>query len=166
VLTFMIDQALHFAVIASLTSYIFFSNIAKPTWLNWNPDATWIVVVTLTALLLLLPCGGLLIGSFVQPYQDQLAEYYKASNKPRAKGLTNGGRIIGNLERTLIFFLVLLGQYGGIAFLIAAKSIFRFGELRESENRMEAEYIIIGTFASFLYAIAISTLAVMLIKLE
>jgi hypothetical protein len=42
--------------------------------------------------------------------------------------------------------------------LIAAKSIFRFGELKDSENRKEAEYILIGTFASFLFALVISLL--------
>jgi hypothetical protein len=40
--------------------------------------------------------------------------------------------------------------------LIAAKSILRFGEIKDNENRKQAEYIIIGTFASFLYAIVVS----------
>jgi hypothetical protein len=71
------------------------------------------------------------------------------------EGLANGGKIIGWLERALILIFVLANQFAGIGFLVAAKSIFRFGEFKESENRKEAEYIIIGTFASFLYAILI-----------
>jgi len=40
--------------------------------------------------------------------------------------------------------------------LIAAKSIFRFGEIKEPKYRREAEYIIIGTLMSFSYGILIS----------
>ncbi|NMC17658.1 MAG: hypothetical protein GYA38_04580 [Chloroflexi bacterium] len=74
-------------------------------------------------------------------------------------GLKEGGRYIGYLERLLIFVFILSGQFAGVGFLITAKSILRFGELKDSENRKQAEYIIIGTFASFLYAILISLLA-------
>ncbi|HTX78161.1 MAG TPA: hypothetical protein VMC62_00765, partial [Longilinea sp.] len=51
---------------------------------------------------------------------------------------------------------VITNQFSGIGFLVAAKSIFRFSEISKNEDRKEAEYIIIGTFASFLYAIIIS----------
>lgn len=74
------------------------------------------------------------------------------------RGLRNGGRMIGQLERALIFIFVLINQFSAIGFLIAAKSIFRFGELKDRANRMEAEYIIIGTLISFLWAIGIGLL--------
>ena len=51
------------------------------------------------------------------------------------------GQYIGQLERTLIFLFVLIGQPTGVGFLVAAKSVFRFGDLKEHEDRMEAEYI-------------------------
>ncbi len=41
-----------------------------------------------------------------------------------------------------------------MGFFIAAKSIFRFGELKDHENRMEAEYITIGTMLSFSWGVA------------
>lgn len=66
--------------------------------------------------------------------------------------------MIGQLERALIFVFVLVQQFSAIGFLIAAKSIFRFGELRDRSNRMEAEYIIIGTLISFLWAIVAALL--------
>jgi hypothetical protein len=72
------------------------------------------------------------------------------------KGLKEGGKLIGYLERLLILAFVLVNQFAGIGFLVAAKSIFRFSEIKENNDRKEAEYIIIGTFASFLYAIIIS----------
>jgi hypothetical protein len=51
---------------------------------------------------------------------------------------------------------VLIGHPESIGFLIAAKSIFRFGEIKESKHRMDAEYIIIGTLMSFGYGILIA----------
>ena len=72
----------------------------------------------------------------------------------RHLGLAEGGRVIGFLERSLILVFVLAGQPAGIGFLVAAKSIFRFGELTDSTRRRQAEYIIIGTLMSFLFGTA------------
>ncbi|MBA3073294.1 MAG: hypothetical protein FP831_06845 [Anaerolineae bacterium] len=88
-----------------------------------------------------------------------MKDFYVKVKKEPVEGLKEGGKMIGWLERLLIFVFVLTGQYAGVGFLIAAKSVFRFGELKESENRKEAEYIIIGTFISFLFALAVSILA-------
>ena len=67
--------------------------------------------------------------------------------------LPNGGRLIGQLERALIFLLVFIGQAGAIGFLVAAKSILRFEEARKQKH---AEYVLIGTLLSFSLAIALS----------
>jgi len=48
--------------------------------------------------------------------------------------------------------------------LIAAKSVFRFGDLRESKNRKLTEYILIGTLLSFGIAIATGMAVLGLIK--
>jgi hypothetical protein len=55
------------------------------------------------------------------------------------------GRVIGLLERALIYFFVLSGQYGAVGFTLAAKGFTRFKEL---ENRSFAEYVLIGTLLS------------------
>lgn len=60
------------------------------------------------------------------------------------------GRAIGVLERALTLTLVLLGQYGALGLVVAAKSIARFKAL---ENRDFAEYFLIGTLASVLLAV-------------
>jgi hypothetical protein len=73
-----------------------------------------------------------------------------------SRGLKKGGKIIGQLERAIIFLLVLAGRPEGVGFLIAAKSIFRFGEIKDFKQRQEAEYIIIGTFMSFGYGLLIA----------
>ena len=84
----------------------------------------------------------------------------KDSKKKKSgiKGIDGGGEIIGLLERLLIFFFVLNGIWSAIGFLVAAKSIFRFGELKDRENRIEAEYILIGTLYSFSFGIFFSWL--------
>ncbi len=75
---------------------------------------------------------------------------------PDPASLPSGGRLIGRLERLLILMLVLAGQATAIGFLIAAKSILRFNEIAGSADRHVSEYVIIGTLASFAWAIAVA----------
>ncbi len=60
------------------------------------------------------------------------------------------GAMIGCLERTLVFALVLFGQWAALGFVIAAKSIARFKEL---DDKHFADYYLIGTLASMLVAV-------------
>jgi hypothetical protein len=62
------------------------------------------------------------------------------------------GRIIGVLERALALTLVLLGQYGALGLLVAAKALARF---RALDDRDFAEYFLIGTLASLLHALVV-----------
>ncbi|NOY22057.1 MAG: hypothetical protein GXO70_00915 [Acidobacteria bacterium] len=80
------------------------------------------------------------------------------------RGLKNGDRLIGRLERALIFLFTLSGHLMAVGFLITAKSVLRFGELKNGSDRKEAEYIIIGTLYSFFLALLISLGTVSLIK--
>ncbi len=63
--------------------------------------------------------GGFVVGRIVSPYADQLDEN---------SGLKEGGRLIGYCERLLIYVFVLANAPSAIGFLIAAKSIYSFGE--------------------------------------
>lgn len=63
----------------------------------------------------------------------------------------NRGRVIGLLERVLIYAFVLGGQFGAIGFTLAAKGFTRFKEL---EDRGFAEYVLIGTLLSSSVAMA------------
>ena len=80
-------------------------------------------------------------------------------------GIVKGGRIIGYLERGLITLFVLVGYPAGIGFLIAAKSIFRFGELTDASRRWQAEYIIIGTLLSILFGSSFAYLTAWVVRL-
>ena len=63
--------------------------------------------------------------------------------------LRDAGKYIGMLERLLAFVFVITGNWGAVGFLLAAKSIFRFGDLKEPRDRKLTEYILIGTLLSF-----------------
>lgn len=67
--------------------------------------------------------------------------------------LEMAGKYIGILERLIIFGCIALGQWQAVGWLIAAKSIFRFGDLSKSKDRKLTEYILIGTLLSFGFAI-------------
>ncbi len=78
--------------------------------------------------------------------------------------------MIGTLERLLIYIFVIVGQYSAIGFLVTAKSILRFGEIKSSaatgsDNRKEPEYVLIGTLMSVAWAIAVGLLTLKMIQL-
>ena len=66
-------------------------------------------------------------------------------------GEFNRGRIIGILERVLLYSFLLQAQYGAIGFILAAKAFTRFKAL---DDRPFAEYVLIGTLLSACLALA------------
>lgn len=71
------------------------------------------------------------------------------------ESLKDAGQYIGVLERLLVFTFIIINHWEAVGFLIAAKSVFRFGDLTASKERKLTEYILIGTLISFGIAIAI-----------
>ena len=78
--------------------------------------------------------------------------------------LESAGNYIGIFERLFVFTFIVLGQWSAIGFLIAAKSVFRFGDLSRAKDRKLTEYILIGTLISFALAILIGLLYQHLLK--
>ena len=66
----------------------------------------------------------------------------------------NAGRVIGTLERWLMFLVVLYSDnnLAALGFIIAAKGLARFKEL---DDRDFAEYVLVGTFLSALAALLV-----------
>ncbi|MEP1486892.1 MAG: DUF3307 domain-containing protein [Algibacter sp.] len=77
--------------------------------------------------------------------------YLKEDNNEES--LENAGAYIGMLERLFVFAFIITEHWQGIGFLIAAKSVFRFGDLSKAKDRKLTEYILIGTLLSFGLAI-------------
>ena len=57
-----------------------------------------------------------------------------------------------------MFCFIITNHFEAIGFLLAAKSIFRFGDLKEAKDRKLTEYVLIGTLLSFGIAILIGLL--------
>ena len=69
--------------------------------------------------------------------------------------LKNAGKYIGILERLFVFAFVVLNLWQAIGLLIAAKSVFRFGDLSRAKDRKLTEYILIGTLLSVITSYSI-----------
>ena len=70
-----------------------------------------------------------------------------------ALSLQSAGQYIGIFERLLVFVFMITNEWQAVGFLLAAKSVFRFGNLQEAKDRKLTEYILIGTLLSFGIAI-------------
>lgn len=117
---------------------------AVPTYLDAQANARNLLIL-LGYLLMLAPASGL-IGAMLRPWQERIGT---------DDSLVNGGASVGYLERGLILTLVLLGQWQAIGFLLTAKSILRFNELKGRNNRQRSEYVLLGTLLSFTLSIAV-----------
>ncbi|KPB06406.1 DUF3307 domain-containing protein [Bacillus sp. CHD6a] len=65
------------------------------------------------------------------------------------------GKVIGYLERLLVVALILMGSFSAVGFIVAAKSLTRF---KQMDDRDWAEYFLLGTLTSFLFAIIFGVL--------
>lgn len=71
-------------------------------------------------------------------------------------GLPRAGRAVGHLERMLVFLFVLIGKPEAVGFVVAAKSVFRIGDLTRRDERNHAESIMDGTLRSYAYALLLA----------
>ena len=135
--SFLGDQAAHLATLVAVAVYAP-GLYAGGLW----AEITWLpAVMTLAAgFNVATVAGGHAVAYLVGQWSADLDQ---------TESLPNAGRWIGLLERGIIFVLILAGQPGGIGFLIAAKSVLRFDADRK---QTVTEYVIIGTLASFGWA--------------
>jgi len=143
---FIADQFLHLIVIV-IVWLIFTKQCDKFIELSVsfiNNSKFWWLLLAYTVLTI---PASVLIGKMTNKWNYELN--YSSQNK----GLENAGKWIGIIERILIFTFIIANQLSVIGFLLAAKSVFRFGDLKDSTDQKKTEYIIIGTFTSFLLAI-------------
>jgi hypothetical protein len=150
--TFTVDQAIHLAVIGSL-AVVFPQTVAHGWW--GQLQSVWLTaylvgLCLLSGIIASLQVGAIIIRKATAPFTNQVAD--------NIEGLRSGGAYIGCLERALVMLLILLNQAAGVGFLITAKSILRFGDVKESSQRKLTEYIIIGTFMSFGWGLLIAAL--------
>lgn len=158
---FLADQAAHglsLVLIAGLAASAFDEGL-WPALLS--PDQTVWLLSALAAsagFVVATRAGGFVMALF-------MARFNTAEQPPAPgsdDGVPEGGAWIGWLERALIFLLILAQQFEAIGFLIAAKSVLRF---QYAAIRHQSEIVIIGTLASFGWAIAAGQLTRIAIEL-
>lgn len=162
--TFLFDQTIHIVVILA-AAVLFPAAFAGGVWPAMPAPATAFYLTGLTLLtgvIVSVTTGGILIAKILAPLSEQLNS---TDESDATGGLVNGGKYIGWLERALVFLLVSVGAPAGVGFLITAKSILRIGEVKDGADRKLAEYIIIGTFLSFGWALFIAYLTQSVIAL-
>jgi protein-S-isoprenylcysteine O-methyltransferase Ste14 len=133
-LWFFADQLLHLLVIA-IVVYCYFPYQIPISNLYSQEN-----LALITALVLVTYVSAIVLKVLLSKWSDQLI---------KTDDTNNAGKYIGILERLFIFFFVVMNFWEGIGFLLAAKSIFRFGDLKESKDVRLTEYILIGTLLSF-----------------
>lgn len=137
---FFIDQALHLIVIGVVVNSYEPINISIDLF---QPEY-----------LLLSVC--LLLTTFVTSIVIKVLISKWKPQEHKNEALSHAGAYIGMLERLFIFGFIVIHYWEGIGFLLAAKSVFRFGDLSRAEDRKLTEYILIGTLLSFGLAILIA----------
>jgi hypothetical protein len=148
---FSMDQLAHLVtlgLIAALAPW----PAERSIWIRAAGYDYYTLLVMASAIILTIRTGAIVVDKAVAPFLAKL------DSSAAARGFEEGGRLIGQLERALILLFVLANHLTAVGFLIAAKSVLRFGEVRDRENRMEAEYIIIGTLISFLWGLTVAYL--------
>lgn len=160
---FIIDQVVHCIVIVFASSSLNVVGFLKEIGIiiNTYPNSINIVDRWLVLIITFLLCtwvSGVFIRKYIsnvnlKAYSKLIDKGFIVSNKIRDTdtGARDGGFIIGILERTFILLVMAIGQPQMVGFVLTAKSIARFKKLDDSSF---AEYFIIGTFISFITAIA------------
>lgn len=142
---FGIDQLLHLVVIGFVWG-IFWST---PDFAI-DSGTFWIV---LTGVLFLTQPASIIMQKVMSRWSNEV-------DKEQDGSLPGAGKYIGMLERLFVYIAILTGSLQVIGFLLAAKSVFRFGDLTRSKDRKLTEYILVGTLLSFLIAILTGLLTV------
>lgn len=149
---FFLDQVIHILVIVLAYWFLVINDIELTTLFSEK------TLVLLTCILFLtLPVSILMKHIFLKWDISKLTEGNES--------LKDAGKYIGILERVLVFVFVILDHWEAVGFLITAKSVFRFGDLKESKERKLTEYILIGTLISFGIAICTGLLYLMTVQI-
>ena len=158
-LSFFIDQLLHIIVIIIV-------------WVIWYQPVNWINIHVLsllnnynfwliaTAYLVTIFPLAFILGYATQRWRKDIEQKFNRSET----SLSEAGKWIGVFERILVLTFVITNHFEGIGFLIAAKSILRYNDIKGETMRKEAEYVLIGTLMSFASSIIIGILTNLLLK--
>ncbi|MBQ0768824.1 MAG: DUF3307 domain-containing protein [Bizionia sp.] len=138
---FVIDQLVHF-IILGVTAAIYYREEFSIEALI-SPH----LIVFITFLLLATVVASVFMKVIISKWD------LESTDAKSSESLEQAGAYIGVLERLFVFVFIITGHWEGVGFLMAAKSIFRFGDLSKAKDRKLTEYVLIGTLLSFGFAI-------------
>lgn len=147
-LSFILDQLFHLAILATI-----YSCILGGIWSFENANWPQVWVIILAYIIVLVPASV-----FIEIFNRRF------DGSQDGKSLADGGKYIGFLERVLILSFILCGWMEGIGYLLAAKSVFRFGDLKNNKDLKHTEYVLVGTFLSFTVAVVVGLFSRMVLK--
>ncbi|MCO7124499.1 DUF3307 domain-containing protein [Sporolactobacillus shoreicorticis] len=135
------------SIVASILIYLDYRLELLP------PFNTFLSKITINPDHLLTWIGLLLIA--IKPanvtIKQLLAKYKPDHEESVSYNQIKAGALIGTLERIIILLLISVGQYSAIGLVLTAKSVARYNKI--SEDKAFAEYYLIGSLFSTLYAI-------------
>jgi hypothetical protein len=162
---FLLDQLAHLVILVGAWALL----LARAQPLDWWQDLvariaatgdgeaigrSALVVVVLSALVVAnTRAGSLFVGTLVRAPRPPVVQDTRSADGPSVARI---GATIGVIERLLIATLVLAGGIAAVGLVIAAKTIARF---RQLEDRLFAEYYLVGTLASVALAVITSLIA-------
>jgi hypothetical protein len=151
---FFVDQIAHYLVIIALSIYIQNKLIQETSnlfWYNFLGSVYVKTLVIIISLILVTKFSSIIISYIIKPFQTKI---FKSENNNKEEIKT--GRIIGYLERIIILVLFLAELPAVVGFLITAKSILRYAEIKNERDKVMVEYVLIGTLLSFTIGISIA----------
>lgn len=148
---FFIDQVLHLFMLMIAASFY------EDFQLSIENSITEKTLLLLIFILMVVFVSAIIIKIIITQWNPE-------SKKENDDSLAKAGRYIGILERLFVFTFVITNHWEGIGFLLAAKSVFRFGDLTSSKDRKLTEYILIGTLLSFGFAVFLGILYLYLLN--
>jgi len=133
---FLADQAMHLFVIVVVWWYL----TGAPDAVHFLTSTKFLVYAT--ALYFITQPMAVVIAMVLKPWAALIPQ-------DTDRSLENAGKFIGILERLFVFGFIVANHWEAVGFLLAAKSVFRFGDLRQANERKLTEYVLIGTLISF-----------------
>lgn len=135
---FIYDQLLHLLVLI-LVSY-FFSDSNGYSGFNFEDNTQLnLIILYTTAVLFVTQPTAIIIKNIISIWTPE------KDKKKDKSSLQNAGFYIGILERLFVLYFVISYNITAIGFILAAKSIFRFGDLTAAKDLKLTEYVLIGT---------------------
>jgi hypothetical protein len=168
---FFIDQLLHIIMLVIMWACITEQADNAIRYIIATLDYKFIVV--LTAYIIVLKPTAIIIKMLLEQWSE-IARGSLNNNEEQdiksqvededRKSLVSAGKVIGLIERLLILTFVLLNQFSGVGFLLAAKSVFRFGDLKEKNDHKMTEYVMLGTLLSVTITVIVGLITLLIIK--